>query len=194
MIEINLCYNSKPLELDLWGNLVLGNTRELNRELFYKIVYLIYFYRWSVLATVHPTLNDHVENMTTCDVHIVWRHFVPEPFTSFFLVPWSMLWPHYQMWLMWLITSNPNPRVLKIEKWKINQNENKKENKKKQSLLLAILTILLRWADLTLSEYLQSVIPKDIWIKYRNLSGNRCKYLWDWARYLDCRSSLEAYS
>ena len=129
----------------------------------------------------------------TCGVHIVWHHFVPEPFTSFSLVPWSMLWPYHQMWLMWLITSNPSPRVLKIEKWKINENENEKENKKKRSLLLAILTILLRWADLTLSEYLQSVIPKDIWIKYRNLSGNRCRYLWDWARYLDCGSSLEAY-
>ena len=41
---------------------------------------------------------------------------------------------------MWSITSNS--KVLKMEKWKINpnENENKKENKKKQSSLLAILT------------------------------------------------------
>jgi len=45
---------------------------------------------------------------------------------------------------VWLITSNPNPRVLKIEKWKINQKENKirKENKEKLSLHFLILTIL----------------------------------------------------
>ena len=45
---------------------------------------------------------------------------------------------------VWQITSNPNPRVLKIEKWKINQKENKneKENKRKLSLLSAILIIL----------------------------------------------------
>ena len=47
-----------------------------------------------------------------------------------------MLWPHHQMWLVWLITSNPNPSVLKIEKWKINS----KENKRKLSPLPVILT------------------------------------------------------
>ena len=45
---------------------------------------------------------------------------------------------------VWLITSNPNPRVLKIEKWKINwtENKNEKENKKKLSLLSVILTLM----------------------------------------------------
>ena len=45
---------------------------------------------------------------------------------------------------VWLITSNPNPRVLKNEKWKINwrENKNEKENKKKLSLLSMILTLL----------------------------------------------------
>jgi len=44
---------------------------------------------------------------------------------------------------VWQITFNPNSRVLKIETMKINQKENKneKENKKKLSLLSAILTI-----------------------------------------------------
>jgi len=36
------------------------NTRELNRELFYKVVYLIYLFTWSVLATVQPTLKYYV--------------------------------------------------------------------------------------------------------------------------------------
>jgi len=43
---------------------------------------------------------------------------------------------------VWPVTSNPNPRVLKIEEWQINQKENKseKENKKKLSSLSVILT------------------------------------------------------
>ena len=57
----------------------------------------------------------------TCGVHVVWCHFVPEPSTSFSLssvinvvttpsdVTDVTVWP---------ITSNPNPRVLKIEKIK----------------------------------------------------------------------------
>jgi len=46
---------------------------------------------------------------------------------------------------MWLITSIPNSRVLKIEKMKnkSKRNKNEKENKKKQSLLSMILTILI---------------------------------------------------
>ena len=45
---------------------------------------------------------------------------------------------------VWPITSNPNPRVLKIENRKINQkkNEMKKENKKQLSSRSLILTIL----------------------------------------------------
>jgi len=35
------CYELKSLELDNRTTLVLSNTRELNRELFYKLVYLI---------------------------------------------------------------------------------------------------------------------------------------------------------
>ena len=55
------CYKLKSLGLDERTNSCIRvNTRELNKELFYKIVYLIYSYRWFILATVHPTLNDHV--------------------------------------------------------------------------------------------------------------------------------------
>ena len=35
------CYELKSLKLDNRTTLVLSNTRELNRELFYKLVYLI---------------------------------------------------------------------------------------------------------------------------------------------------------
>ena len=41
-ISINsTCYDLKPLESDNRTTLVLSNTRELDRELFYKLVYLI---------------------------------------------------------------------------------------------------------------------------------------------------------
>ena len=45
---------------------------------------------------------------------------------------------------VWQITSNPNPRVLKIEKMKnkSKRNKNEKENKKKQSLLSAVLILI----------------------------------------------------
>jgi len=35
------CYEPKSLESDNKTTLVLSNTRELNRKLFYKLVYLI---------------------------------------------------------------------------------------------------------------------------------------------------------
>ena len=75
-------------------------------------------------------------------VHVVWHYLILEPSTTFSQVLWSMLWPHYQMWL---ITSNPNPKVLKIEKWKINWNKNKneKENKKELSPLSVVLILVL---------------------------------------------------
>jgi len=37
----HICYELKPLGLDNRITLVLSNTRELDRELFYKLVYLI---------------------------------------------------------------------------------------------------------------------------------------------------------
>ena len=44
-VEVNsvraTCYELKSLELDKRTTLVLSNTRELDRELFYKLVYLI---------------------------------------------------------------------------------------------------------------------------------------------------------
>ena len=59
-----MCYNSKLLELDYEVTLYwITQQRAL-----YKIVYLIYSYRWFVLATVHPTLNDHVCYETLCVV------------------------------------------------------------------------------------------------------------------------------
>ena len=54
------CYDLKSLGLDRRTTLVLSNTRELDRDPLYKVVYLIYYYQWSVLPTVYPTLNDHV--------------------------------------------------------------------------------------------------------------------------------------
>ena len=54
------CYDLQLKVLSNRTTLVLSNTRELDRDFFYKVVYLIYYYQWSMLTTVHPTLNDHV--------------------------------------------------------------------------------------------------------------------------------------
>jgi len=40
-LEVAICYELRSLGLDDRTTLVLSNTRELNRELFYKLVYLI---------------------------------------------------------------------------------------------------------------------------------------------------------
>ena len=40
-VILDRCYELKPLGLDNRTTLVLSNTRELNRKLFYKLVYLI---------------------------------------------------------------------------------------------------------------------------------------------------------
>jgi len=41
MLVSKHCYELKSLELDKRTTLILSNTRELDRELFYKLVYLI---------------------------------------------------------------------------------------------------------------------------------------------------------
>jgi len=69
-----------------------------------------------------PYPKDHVYDIRpTYVVHIVWRHFIPEPSTSFPYVSWSVLWLRHQVVIdvtAWPI--NPNPSLLlKInEKWK----------------------------------------------------------------------------
>ena len=53
--------NFKSFGLDKRTNSCIRvNTRELDKEFYTKVDYLIYLFRWSVLTTVHPTLNDHV--------------------------------------------------------------------------------------------------------------------------------------
>ena len=47
-------------------------TQENSIEFLVQSVYLIYYYLWSMLTTVHPTLNDHVYDMRpTCVVHVI---------------------------------------------------------------------------------------------------------------------------
>ena len=76
-----------------------------------------------MLTTVHPTLNDHEYNMRpACVVHAIWRHFVPEPFTSFFYILWSVLWLRHQVVTdvtAWLITPNLSCSKNRKEKEKI---------------------------------------------------------------------------
>jgi len=51
---------------------------------------------------------------------------------------------------VWLITFNPNSRVLKIEKWKINWRENKMRKKIKKKLSPHSLILTLCWVKGTL--------------------------------------------
>ena len=66
------CYDLRSLGLDERTTLILEKYKRTQWRALYKIVYLIYSYRWSMLRTVHPTLNDHVSSMRpTCGVHVV---------------------------------------------------------------------------------------------------------------------------
>jgi len=86
-----------------------------------------------MLATVHPTLNDHEYSMRpTCVIHAVWRHFILVPFTSFSQVLWSVLWLRHQFVTdvtAWLI--NPNPSCSKNRKRKEKKTKNKIHEKEK---------------------------------------------------------------
>ena len=128
----------------------------------------------------------------TCGIHVVWHYFVLEPPTSFSLVLWLMLWPHYQMWLMWLITSNPNPRVLKMEKMKNKwKRESKmKENKKKQSPLSVI---LITHSDFFLSSEIATTWQTDSTAyKLKLRSFHKSTHLWVYLVdfYLQCEPYL----
>ena len=51
------------------------------------------------------------------------------------------MWPHYPIVTdvtVWPITSDPNPSCSKIEKWKINQKENKMRNKINEVYFLSV--------------------------------------------------------
>ena len=90
-----------------------------------------------MLATVHPTLNDHEYNMRpTCVVHAVWCHFVPEPSTSFSL--WSVLWLRHQFVTYvtaWQITPNPScSKNRKLKRKQEKKNKIKRENKIKSTI------------------------------------------------------------
>ena len=67
-----LCYDLKSLGLDKRITLILEKHKRTQYRALYKIVYFIYFYRWSMLGTVHPTLNDHVSSMRpTYGVYVI---------------------------------------------------------------------------------------------------------------------------
>ena len=81
-----------------------------------------------MLATVHPTLNDHIYDMRpTCVVHVVWRHFILESSTPFSWVPWLVLWLRHQLVTdvtAWLIDPNPS----------CSKNREIKERKRKRKV------------------------------------------------------------
>jgi len=103
-----------------------------------------------VLATVHPTLNNHEYNMRpTCVIHAVWHHFILVPSTSFSQVPWSVLWLCHQFVTdvtAWLINPNPScSKNRKIEEKKMKNKIQEQERIKTESTvnnLDIIITIL----------------------------------------------------
>ena len=81
-----------------------------------------------------PYPNDYVYDMRpTCVVHVVWYHFIPEPSTSFFQVPWSVLVTMPStLWLMWQCDwSTLTWVVLKIEDKKKKKSKIKWNKKNK---------------------------------------------------------------
>ena len=65
-------------------------------------------------------------------IHVVWRHFILVPFTSFSQVPWSVLWLCHQFVTdvtAWLIS--PNLSCSKNRKRKEKKTENKIQEKEK---------------------------------------------------------------
>ena len=61
---ILICYGLKPLESDNKTTLILSNTRELNKELFCKLVYLI------VLQMVHTNYCAPYPKQP-CGIHVI---------------------------------------------------------------------------------------------------------------------------
>ena len=89
-----------------------------------------------MLATVHPTLNDHEYNMRpACVVHAVWRHFVLDPSTLFSQILWSVLWLRHQFVTdatAWLI--NPNLSCSKNRKGKGKEKKSRIKWKEKNKI------------------------------------------------------------
>ena len=108
-----------------------------------------------MLTTVHPTLNDHEYDMRPAYVvHAVWRHFIPEPSTSFSQVLWSVLWLHHQFVTdvtEWLI--DPNLSCSKNRK----EKEKEKENKVKWKVKTKVKSIV-NDLDKTVFNYLSIII------------------------------------
>ena len=86
-----------------------------------------------MLTTMHLALNGHEYNMRpTCVIHVVWRHFILVPSTSFSRVLWLVLWLCHQFVTdvtAWLIS--PNPSCSKNRKRKEKKTENKIQEKEK---------------------------------------------------------------
>jgi len=125
------CYNLKSLEWDKGQTLVLEKLQENLIESFLQSS-LSYIPIQMVCANYcapypkWPCVKHEVNMCYPCCM----MSLFPKPSTSFSQVPWSMLWPHHQMWLMWqcdqsLLTLTP--RVLKIEKCKIIEKEMKRK-------------------------------------------------------------------
>ena len=143
MIKVYLCYELKSFELDKSINscirVIQKNSIESSLQSCLSYIpiqmvcanYCAPYPKW-------PCVRHEVNIWCTCYI----MSLLLELSTFFSLVTWSMLWPHHQMWL---ITSNPNLWVLKIEKCKIIEKKMKMKMKNRinWSLLFCFLTYIL---------------------------------------------------
>ena len=115
---VSYCYELRSLGLDDKTTLVLSNTRELDRELFYKLVYLIYIVLQMVYAKhcapypKQPCVVHEVNMWCPCYMML----FVLKSSTKFSWVLWSVLWLCYQVTVVTAWPINPNPSYSKNRK------------------------------------------------------------------------------
>jgi len=134
------CYNLKSLEWDKGQTLVLEKTQEnlIESSLQNSLLYILLQMVHASYCTPYPKWPcvKHEVNMW-CPYCMM--SFCSRTFYSLLLSPMinAMTTPsNVTDVTVWPITSNPNPRVLKIERWKIkiNWKENKMRKKMKKKL------------------------------------------------------------
>jgi len=138
-----ICYNSKPLELDYKVTLYwVTQENSIKSSLQNSLLYILLQMVCASYCTPYPKWPC-VKHEANIRYPCCMTSFCSRTFYFLLLNPVINVVTTPSDVTVWPITSNPNPRVLKIEKWKITWNENKirKKMKKKLSLYSSILTV-----------------------------------------------------
>jgi len=133
------CYNSKPLELDYkitlyWVTQENSIKSSLQNSLSYILLQMVYT-SYCASCPKWPCVKHEVNMWWPCCIMLLcsrtFYSFLSSPMINVVTIPSDVTGV-----TVWPITSNPNPRVLKIEKLKINKNKNKMRKKMKKKLSL----------------------------------------------------------